>query len=200
VNQIMNQIVNPIERASGRSPFQQLLILEERVRLSGSTLPRTVDARVQWAGVKSRIAGTDFIFRLHDIVELLDRPRITPIPRCASWVKGAVNLRGRVLPVYDAAEYFNLPADHNAVGNRVVVIEKGPVFCGLVVDKVFGMQKFFQEHFVDVASGQSVTPAAFAEFTESVTRIEGGDWYLVNLLRLARKLYDTNPARAARTR
>lgn len=196
----MNQIVNHTERSSGRSPFQQLLILEERVRLSGSTLPRNVDSRVQWAGVKSRIAGTDFVFRLHDIVELLDNPRITPIPRCADWVKGAVNLRGRVLPVYGVAEFFHLPVDHGAAGNRVVVIEKGPMFCGLVVDKVFGMQKFYQQHFVDVAAGQGVAPAALDEFIESVTSIEGCDWYLVNLLRLARKLFETNPARLTRNR
>jgi twitching motility protein PilI len=190
----MNQMV----RTTGRSPFQQLLILEERVKLSGSTLPKTIDSRVQWTGVRSRIAGTDCILRLHDIAELLDNPRITPIPRCADWVRGAINLRGRILPVYSIADYFKLSTEGNATGSRVVVVEKGHIFCGLVVEKVFGMQKFYQEHFTEFDVDQSAAPTPFNAFIAYVTKAESNDWYLLNLVQLAKKLYETNPASASR--
>lgn len=183
-----------------RSPFQQLLILEERVKLSGSALPKMVDSRAQWAGVRSRMADTNFILRLQDIAELLDNPKITAIPRCEDWVKGAVNLRGRILPVYGVAEFFRLPTEHHSGGSRVVVVDKGPVFCGLVVERVFGMQKFYQEHFTEFAGAAGAATTAMGPFVSHVTSVDGHDWHLLNLVQLAKTLYESNPGRAARKR
>jgi twitching motility protein PilI len=192
----MNQIV----KTTGRSPFQQLLILEERVKLTGSALPKMIDTRVQWAGVRCRMADTNFILRLQDIAELLDNPRITPIPRCEDWVKGAVNLRGRILPVYGVAEFFHLPTEHHAGGSRVVVVDKGPIFCGLLVERVFGMQKFYQEHFADFVEAPGAARCAVNSFVSHVTSVEGQNWHLLNLVQLAKSLYESNPGRVARKR
>ncbi len=181
-------------KTPSRSPFQQLLILEERVRLSGSALPKVIDLRAQWAGVKTHFAGHDFILKLSDIAEILDKPRITPIPRCSKWVVGATNIRGQILPIYNVAEFFNLSNTANMNNCQVVVVDKSQQFCGFLVDKVFGMQKFFDEHFFEIQASESISNSAFAPFIVKATKNEGKNWELLNLLQLSKQISGMNPA------
>lgn len=63
---------------------------------------------------------------------------ITAVPKSPDFVKGVINLRGRVLPVIDLRTRFGLPpqSEEKARHARIVIIESEGVSAGLIVDGV----------------------------------------------------------------
>lgn len=71
--------------------------------------------------------------------EIIRMQKITPIPQMPEFVKGVINLRGRVIPVVDLRVKFNLRADFGERTCIVVVqvtLPSSVVQMGLVVDSV----------------------------------------------------------------
>jgi len=53
-----------------------------------------------------------------------------------SYVKGVINLRGKVIPVMDVRVRFNLPPKEYDDRTCIIVVHVGATTVGLVVDKV----------------------------------------------------------------
>ncbi len=72
--------------------------------------------------------------------EIIRHQKITPVPQMPDFIRGVINLRGRVIPITDLRMKFGLAA---AVGERtcIVVVQirlagEGAVHLGLIVDAV----------------------------------------------------------------
>ena len=66
--------------------------------------------------------------------------KITPVPQTPEFVKGVINLRGRVIPIIDLRVKFGLPVEL-AERTCIVVVQVGqagepPIPMGLIVDSV----------------------------------------------------------------
>ncbi len=72
--------------------------------------------------------------------EIIRMQKITPVPQLPAFVKGVINLRGRVIPVVDLRVKFGLKAEFADRTCIVVVQVKLPtsqtVHMGLIVDSV----------------------------------------------------------------
>jgi len=72
--------------------------------------------------------------------EIMRLQKITPVPQMPAYVKGVINLRGRVIPVVDLRVKFSLKAEFAERTCIVVVQVKLPteqvVQMGLIVDSV----------------------------------------------------------------
>lgn len=80
------------------------------------------------------------ILAVREIVELQE---ISPVPRASPWVRGVVNLRGRVLPVIDPKVRFGMLEVQASDLTVIVVLQDGdgkPF--GLLVDEVLEVQRF----------------------------------------------------------
>ena len=77
------------------------------------------------------------VLRVREIIRL---QKITPIPRVPEFVKGVINLRGRVIPVIDLRVKFGVKADISERTCIVVVqvrlASEQTVLMGLIVDRV----------------------------------------------------------------
>jgi len=77
------------------------------------------------------------VLKVREIIRL---QKITPVPQMPDYVKGVINLRGRVIPVVDLRVKFGLPAEFAERTCIVVVQVKLPtettVQMGLIVDSV----------------------------------------------------------------
>src|SRR5687767_11041676 len=135
---------------TGNTSFDLLLSLEEAVLLNGSAVPKNADAREQWSGVRCVVAGMNFVVPLQQVAEILEPRALTSIPGCAGWVKGLMNVRGRLLPVFGVSEFFS-GARTRSNSIQIILVEQGTTFCGIAVDKVFGIQKFFQDDFSEAS-------------------------------------------------
>jgi purine-binding chemotaxis protein CheW len=70
------------------------------------------------------------------VYEIIRHQPITPVPRAPSFVKGVINLRGRIIPVVDLRGRFGMPETEGTKETRIVVAESGSTRVGLVVDSV----------------------------------------------------------------
>ncbi|WP_269618830.1 chemotaxis protein CheW [Zhongshania sp. BJYM1] len=128
--------------------FDYLQSLAQRFRADFSALPSARDNRaITWSGVGFRIGEQYCVTAMDDIAEVLTEPAVTRLPGVKPWVRGVANVRGRLLPLVDLTAFIEDRVNSEQRQRRVLVIEKGEIYLGLIVDDVFGMQHFDAETF-----------------------------------------------------
>ncbi len=69
------------------------------------------------------------------VSEIIGMQPITRVPRVPEFVRGVINLRGKVIPITDLRRKFDMPDDETRDACIVVVHMRG-IATGLVVDRV----------------------------------------------------------------
>jgi purine-binding chemotaxis protein CheW len=72
------------------------------------------------------------ILKVREIIGLMD---ITKVPQMPEYVKGVINLRGKVIPVIDLRSKFGLPSVEYTEQTCIIVIDVGGMV-GTIVDSV----------------------------------------------------------------
>ncbi len=71
--------------------------------------------------------------KVRDIIGIMD---ITPVQQSTHYMKGVINLRGKVIPVIDLRLKFSLQEEEHTHETCVIVAEVNNTFIGLIVDSV----------------------------------------------------------------
>ncbi|RLB86908.1 MAG: chemotaxis protein CheW [Deltaproteobacteria bacterium] len=86
------------------------------------------------------LAGEEYGIAILKVKEIIGLVPITPVPKAPSFIKGVINLRGRVIPIMDLRLRFGMePLDYNDRTCIIVVeadIGESAGIMGLVVDSV----------------------------------------------------------------
>ncbi|MCK7544342.1 chemotaxis protein CheW [Marinobacter bryozoorum] len=131
------------------TPFAVLTDIARRSRSLAAGLPEQQEAVTLWNGIGFMLAGQRFVAPMGEVVEILHLPRFTHVPGVRPFMLGVANVRGRLLPLIDLAQFFGLPRSARSNRDRrVLVVEQDDIFTGLVVDDVVGMQYFAEDSFV----------------------------------------------------
>ena len=74
------------------------------------------------------------------VKEIIGMMRITPVPQTPEYIKGVINLRGKVIPVLDLRVRFGMASSSYTERTCIIVVEidavKSRLHIGLVVDSV----------------------------------------------------------------
>jgi purine-binding chemotaxis protein CheW len=74
------------------------------------------------------------------VKEIIGMMPITPVPRTPEYVKGVINLRGKVIPVLDLRAKFEMPSIPYTERTCIIVVEidseTATILIGIVVDSV----------------------------------------------------------------
>jgi purine-binding chemotaxis protein CheW len=73
------------------------------------------------------------ILRVREIIGIME---ITPVPQTPDYVKGIINLRGKVIPVIDQRIKFSMPEVEQTKETCVIVVEVKKSLIGILVDSV----------------------------------------------------------------
>jgi purine-binding chemotaxis protein CheW len=73
------------------------------------------------------------ILKVREIIGIME---ITTVPRTPEFVKGVINLRGKVIPVLDLRLKFSMPEAERTEETCVIVVQVEDVEVGIIVDKV----------------------------------------------------------------
>lgn len=87
-----------------------------------------------------RLASECYAVETRFVGEVQPLRDLTPLPGTPPFVRGIVNLRGRVLPVYDLKKFFALPEQGLTDLHRILVVEDGGLEIGLLADVVVGVR------------------------------------------------------------
>ena len=87
-----------------------------------------------------QLANEEFGIRVLNVREIMGLQDITAVPQTPSYIKGVLNLRGKVVPVVDLRLKFALPAAEYTQRTCIIVTQvhgqTGPLMVGMVVDGV----------------------------------------------------------------
>ncbi|MDA3947926.1 MAG: chemotaxis protein CheW [Spirochaeta sp.] len=81
-----------------------------------------------------------YAFEVAQVQEVLSEMPLTVIPRMPDYMKGVINIRGKVVPVVDLRTKFGLPETEKTVDTSIIVIdlqtEDAMVTVGCLTDSV----------------------------------------------------------------
>lgn len=83
-----------------------------------------------------RLAKEDYGIEIRYVTEIIGIQKITEVPDMADFIKGVINLRGKVIPVMDVRARFSLPGRKYDDRTCIVVVNINDKPVGLVVDKM----------------------------------------------------------------
>lgn len=95
-----------------------------------------------------RIEGQLFGVDINIVQSIEKQINIVPVPNSTAYIKGIVNLRGEVIPVYSLKRKFNMPDE--AYTDSSIIINAGGVKLALEVDEVMEIGDIADENIVDM--------------------------------------------------
>jgi len=82
------------------------------------------------------LASEEFGIEIQYVTEIIGIQSITQIPEMPDFIKGVINLRGKVVPVMDVRSRFKLPFREYDARTCIIVVDIKDTAVGLVVDEV----------------------------------------------------------------
>lgn len=118
------------------------------------------------------------ILRVREIIGVMD---ITAVPRMPDFVRGVINLRGKVIPVIDLRRKFGLPSAEATEQTCIIVVDVGAVEMGIIVDRVLEV--------LDIASEEIEPPPSFGvavdtDFILGMGKAKGAVTILLDICRV----------------
>lgn len=103
-----------------------------------------------------RLAGEEYGLEILRVTTIIGLMEITAVPQTPAYVRGVINLRGKVIPVVDMRARFGMPATEDTNETCVIVVEVqrdgGAVQMGIAVDSVSEVLNIAAEDIEDAPS------------------------------------------------
>ena len=118
--------------------------------------------------------------KIVSVQEIIGIPNITRVPKCPEYLKGVINLRGKIVPLIDLRLKFGMnPAPYDektCIAVASIRRDEQTVLVGVIVDTVLEVINFSHE---DIQPAPSYGDIVDSSFILGMARKEGGD---VNIL------------------
>lgn len=115
---------------------------------------------------------------INAVREIIRMQAITSVPDSPEYVRGVINLRGRVIPVADLRRRFRLPETEASADTRVLVVDIAGEDIGVVVDAVTEVKRVLNSA-VEPASTLSTTDASY--YIEGIAKLDNQLLILLDL-------------------
>ena len=128
------------------------------------------------------LAQGEYGLSVRKVREIIKLMPITTVPHVAPWIKGVINLRGKIIPVVDLRLKFQLPAaewsDRTCIIVTEVATRQTAVPVGIIVDSVSDVLNISDEEFEATPDfGDQSVSAHF----EGLAKIKGTVKIILNL-------------------
>lgn len=130
------------------------------------------------------LGDDEFGVEIMDVKEIIRVPDITKVPNAPSYVEGACNLRGNVLPIIDGRTRFNLDRKQKDENSRVLVIDFNGKATGVIVDKV---SEVMRVNTSDIEEPPQIIKNIDSDYLNGVVKLDNGN-RLVMLLDIVKTL------------
>jgi purine-binding chemotaxis protein CheW len=115
--------------------------------------------------VNNEAFGVD-IATVREIIGMQDTTKVPGVPE---FVKGVINLRGKVIPVVDLRRKFCFPSAEKTKDNRIVVIGVNEQEIGVIVDAVTEVMRIPMD---SVVPPNSVISTADSEYLMGIAKLD----------------------------
>ena len=115
------------------------------------------------------------------IKEVVSYREITPLPNMKEFIKGIINLRGVILPVFDLRDKFKLSKASFTPFHAIIVMEISGRMMGVIVDEISDVVELLAE---EVQAVSSLPPGVQAEYLQGIGKKDNGLIVLLDVDRL----------------
>jgi purine-binding chemotaxis protein CheW len=131
------------------------------------------------------LAGEEYGIGILKIKEIIGMMPITFVPQTPQFIKGVINLRGKVIPVMDLRLRFGMPVMDYSERTSIIVVEidgqAGTVQMGIVVDAVSEVLSIKAE---DIEPTPSFGAKINTDFILGLAKMNGGIKILLDINRV----------------
>jgi len=128
------------------------------------------------------LGGEDYGIAILKVKEIIGMLPITPVPQAPDFLKGVINLRGRVIPVTDLRLKFGMePLDYNERTCIIVVEVAGKennVLMGVVVDSVSEVLNIKAE---EIQATPEFGTKVNTDYIQGIAKMDGGIKILLDI-------------------
>ncbi len=155
--------------------YRQLAELTRDYADRARDLPAQVDVTPTRTVVCFHLLGSPVAILLEEVHELFEVPHCTRLPRVKPWVRGVANVRGKLTPIIDFANFLGSRLQAPPKRQRVLLVEYGGIAAGLIVDDVVGMKHFRVDTY---SEKRDLVPPPLARFVPGTFLNDGEYWAL----------------------
>lgn len=122
-----------------------------------------------------RMNGVEYAVDVRIVETVVERGETTPVPTPVEYMRGVMDLRGRVVPVIDLRLKLGLPASGDE-GSSVVIVfevaggERGALKVGVLVDGVSEVMTIDEAAVESAGGGES---ALWERYVRGIVRVDG---------------------------
>lgn len=135
------------------------------------------------------IDNVTYAIEIKFVTEIIGIQPITEIPELPSYVKGIINLRGKIVPVMDVRLRFKKNQLQYNDRTCIIVVDVNNISLGLIVDNVSEVLKISDENIVPPPESSK---RAENEYIKAIGKVENK----VNLILSCEKLMTDNDTQA----
>lgn len=125
------------------------------------------------------LGAEEYGLELLKIQEIRGYTAVTPIPHAPPYMKGVMNLRGTVIPVFDLRSKFGMPETEYSKFTVIIVAAVAGKIVGLVVDAVSDVLNIAAS---DLRAAPDMNGAA--QFIDGIANVSGRLAVLLNIEKL----------------
>ena len=121
-----------------------------------------------------QLGTEEFAMQVAQVREIMGVQEITAVPQTPSYVRGVINLRGRVIPVVDLRLKFGLIGTAFTAQTCVIIVqiegETGPMQVGIIVDAV---SEVLTLNAADISETPDFGPGVEVPYVLGLARVKG---------------------------
>jgi len=82
------------------------------------------------------LGGEEYGVNIRDVREIVRTGEVTMVPNAPNFIRGIINLRGKIVVVIDLEKRFLLQREEEYTGKHIIIAEIGESIYGMMVDEV----------------------------------------------------------------
>jgi purine-binding chemotaxis protein CheW len=131
--------------------------------------------------VTFKLAGQKYAMDILKVQEINNLKEITPVPNAPAYVEGAINLRGKVIPVLNLRKKFHMEQKDLSESNKIIIVDIRGTVTGIIVDAVSDVLRVPEDV---VEPPPPVSSSVRSEFIRGVAKLPDGLIVVLDMDRL----------------
>lgn len=115
-------------------------ILRARARALAHTDAPAPDLGAMLDLLEFRLAQERYAIENQHVHEVCPFKELTPLPCTPAFIRGIVNVRGRIVPVLDLKRFFGLPEKGLTDLHRIILVRRADLELGILADDITGLR------------------------------------------------------------
>ena len=131
----------------------------------------------------------EYAIRISHAQEIIRIPKFTKIPNLPSFIEGIINLRDKIIPIFDLKKRFKIDGTERDSDSRLLILELDGMKAGIIVDdvsEVINIDEQLIQNLCDEISGVS------KNCVEGISIIDRRVIIVLNALELKSEIFKYN--------